>query len=68
MFGEGISLDNLLTLLRVIREHSLTLQVKVTNEPWKDLSPAVMLAMIGAISSGKIRGTDDIRLRLFAKT
>ncbi len=67
MFGDGISLDDLITLLRVIREHHLTLQVKITDKPWEDISPRVITKMVTEISAGVITGGNDIRLRLFTK-
>lgn len=68
MFGEGISLLDLATLLRVIRDRNLTLQVKIIDHPWENISVAVVTQMTAAVSAGIIKGSDDIRLRLFAKT
>jgi hypothetical protein len=67
MFGEGISLVDLMQLLNAIRQKELVLQVKIIDEPWADLSQTVLLAMIQAVTSGKITQSDDIRLRLFSK-
>jgi hypothetical protein len=66
VFGEGISLYDLAALLKVIRIRGLTLQVKITDRPWENLSLAVINQMTTAISSGVIKGSSDIRLRLFA--
>ncbi len=67
MFGEGISLPSLIQLLSAIRAKELTLQVKVLDAPWEDISSKTISNMLGAITKGAITNTDDIRLRLFAK-
>ncbi len=67
VFGEGISIYDLGTLLRVIREKDLVLQVKITDHPWENLSLPIIVQMTTAISSGAITGTNDIRLRLFSR-
>ncbi len=67
MFGEGISLYDLGALLTAIREKNLTLQVKIGERPWTDLSVAIVNQMTSAVTLGLIKGTSDIRLRLFAK-
>ena len=55
MFGEDISLLDLIALLKGIREKNLTLEIKITNGQWKKLS-----------KEGTITSSNDIRLRLFA--
>ena len=67
LFGEGITLYDLADLLRVIRNKNLTLQVKIIDHPWENLSVAIITQMIGVITSGAINGSNDIRLRLFTK-
>jgi hypothetical protein len=67
IFGEGINLYDLTMLLKAIRDKDLILQVKITDHPWQNLSLAIITQMTKAISSGDIRGSNDIRLRLFAK-
>lgn len=68
MFGDGVTLDDLLSLFRAIRANDLKLQVKITMHPWEDLSPAVVTKMTAAILGGQIKNGEDIRLRLFAKS
>jgi len=68
LFGEGITFDELVTLFKAIRERNLTLQIKIGDGPWENLSPVVIMKMTTSISSGTIRESNDIRLRLFAKT
>lgn len=68
MFGDGISFNDLATLLRVIREKNLTLQVKITDGEWQDLSASIVQKMIHTITTGMIKGAEDIKLRLFQKT
>jgi hypothetical protein len=67
MFGDGISLIDLTVLLKNIREKQLTLQVKITDGPWEDLSSSVISNMIQTVKKGIINDTNDIRLRLFNK-
>lgn len=64
MFGEGISLTDLMGLLAAIRAKNLVLQVKITDGDWRTLSNAVIADMVETISSGKIGGANDIRCRL----
>lgn len=68
MFGEGVSILDLMALLKVIREKDLILQVKIIDEQWETLSGAVVTKMIKAITKGSITQSSDIRLRLFAKS
>jgi len=67
MFGEGISITHLLALLQSIRTRNLTLQVKIIDGDWKDISALAIGEMIEAINEQKITKTEDIRLRLFQK-
>ena len=67
MFGEGIGLPQLITLLQAIRNKELTLQVKITDGDWQNISSLVIGEMIVAVNAGTITGTEDIRLRLFKK-
>jgi hypothetical protein len=67
MFGEGISLLDLTLLLKAIREKNLTLQVKILDGPWEDISKNVISVMVKTITSGQITTSNDIRLRLFDK-
>jgi hypothetical protein len=67
MFGEGISLLDLTLLLKAIREKNLTLQVKILDGPWEDISKNVVSVMVKTITSGQITTSNDIRLRLFDK-
>ena len=67
LFGEGISLFDLAGLLRAIRDKNLVLQVKIVDRPWEDLSPTIITQMTAAITSGLIRESNDIRLRLFTR-
>lgn len=64
IFGEGISLDELLNLLRAIREKRLQLRVKIIDEPWEELSVRAVTKMIAAIMVGRIRSPDTIKLEL----
>jgi len=66
MFGEGITIYDLMGLLKAIREKNLTLQVKIIDGPWENLSAAILSRMIEAITDGSITQSSDIRLRLFA--
>jgi hypothetical protein len=68
MFGEGISLLDLMGLLKVIREKNLVLQVKIIDGEWEDLSKSTIDKMVTSITAGTITHTSDIRLRLFAKS
>lgn len=65
LFGEGISLVDLIVLLKAIRDKHLVLQVKIGNGPWDDLSSAVVTKMTGAVTQGFVNENNDIRLRLF---
>ena len=67
MFGQGISLVDLMTLLKAIREKDLLLQVKIADEAWENLSGNSITKMIKVITSGSITKSSDIRLRLFNK-
>lgn len=67
MFGEGISLVDLMALLTAIRNKNLTLQVKVIDGPWQDISQAVIGDMLSAVNTGRITQSSDIRLRLFER-
>jgi len=67
MFGEGISMLDLMKLLTAIREKNLILQVKIINEEWENLSGPLITKMIKAITLGEITQSDNIRLRLSAK-
>lgn len=65
MFGEGILITDLLPLLNSIRNKpALRLDVKVLDGPWEPLSSLVIKNMILAITTNKIQGEQDIRLRL----
>lgn len=67
-FGEGISPVDLFQLLSAIRgKTGLQLDVKILDEPWEPISPATLKAMILTVNTGKIQGTQDIRLRLHEK-
>lgn len=66
MFGDDISLIDLIALLKGIRDKNLTLQVKIGDEPWKVISKDVVTKMLSTVVSGKISSTNDIRLRLFS--
>jgi len=67
MFGEGISLLDLTSLLKAIRDKNLVLQVKVVDEQWEDISKNVISKMVKMITSGNITQSNDIKLRLFGK-
>lgn len=67
MFGEGISLVDLMALLTAIRNKNLTLQVKVIDGPWQDISQTVIGDMLNAVNTGRITQSSDIRLRLFER-
>lgn len=67
MFGEGISITDLMALLNQIRTKELVLHVKVINGEWQELSKKSFKEMLDAITGGKVRQADDIRLRLMAK-
>jgi hypothetical protein len=64
MFGEGISLDDLLTLLRAIREKKLQLRIRILDEPWEELSPRAITRLVAAILAGKVRSPDTVKLEL----
>lgn len=64
VFGEGISLDELINLLRAIREKRLQLRIKIVDEPWEELSVRAITKMIAAIMVGRIRSPDTIKLEL----
>jgi len=66
MFGEGISLLDLTSLLKAIRDKNLVLQVKVLDGQWEDISKDVVSKMVKMITSGSITQSNDIKLRLFA--
>jgi hypothetical protein len=68
MFGAGISLVDLMGLLNAVKNKDLTLQVKIIDDEWEDISKDVIGKMVKAITSGRITQANDIRLRLFAKT
>ncbi|VVB55256.1 Uncharacterised protein [uncultured archaeon] len=68
MFGEGVSMLDLMALLKAIREKNLVLQVKIIDKPWEDLSGKVVKAMIEAVTTGLIKQSSDIRLRLSEKS
>jgi hypothetical protein len=65
MFGDGISLLDLTTLLGQIRAKNLTLQVKVLDGAWVDISGTSIKYMIEVITKGQVTNANDIRLRLF---
>lgn len=65
MFGEGISLLDLTSLLKAIRDKNLVLQVKILDGPWEDISKDVISKMVKTITSGSVTQSNDIRLRLF---
>ncbi len=65
MFGEGISMLDLMALLNAIREKNLVLQIKIVDEPWENISGAGVKNMITAVTNGRITQSSDIRLRLF---
>ncbi len=67
MFGEGISVMDLMGLLNQIRTKELVLHIKVIDGEWQELSKKSFKEMVDAIGAGKIRQADDIRLRLTAK-
>jgi hypothetical protein len=67
MFGEGITILDLMALLKAIREKDLILQVKIIDGEWETLSGPVITKMISAITLGSITSSSDIRLRLFSK-
>ena len=66
MFGDDISLLDLMALLKGIRDKNLILQVKIGEEVWEVISKDVVTKMLSTIVSGKISHTNDIRLRLFS--
>lgn len=68
MFGKGISLFDLSSLLTAIRSKDLILQVKITEGEWEDISQSVVKKMVQTITKGEVTSSDDIKLRLFAKT
>jgi hypothetical protein len=68
MFGEGVSMLDLMALLKAIREKDLVLQVKIVTGEWEILSGPVVSKMIKAITLDSITQSSDIRLRLFAKS
>ena len=68
MFGDGISFSDLTQLFLAIRSKDLVLQVKIIDGEWEDLSTPTVNIMIRAITSGKITSSNDIKLRLFAKS
>ena len=65
MFGDDISLLDLMALLKGIRDKNLTLQVKIGEEVWEVLSKGTITKMLTTVVSGKVTSTNDIRLRLF---
>ena len=65
MFGDDISLLDLMALLKGIRDKNLTLQVKIGEEVWEVLSKSTITKMLTTVVSGKVTSTNDIRLRLF---
>jgi len=67
MFGEGITIYDLMSLLKAIREKNLTLQVKIIDGEWETLSAHIVNKMIKAITLGSISNDSDIRLRLFVE-
>jgi len=67
MFGEGITIYDLMSLLKAIREKNLTLQVKIIDGEWETLSAPIVNKMIKAITLGSISNDSDIRLRLFVE-
>ena len=64
MFGDGISIIDLHTLLKSIREKNLVLQVKIIDGSWEDISATVINKMVKTITSGNVTESSDIRLRL----
>jgi hypothetical protein len=66
MFGDDISLLDLVALLKGIRDKNLILQVKIGEEAWQVISKDVVTKMLSTVVSGKVSHTNDIRLRLFA--
>jgi len=67
MFGEGISLVELIPLLTAIRQKDLILQVKILDGEWENFSGAVIGNMVKAITLETVTQSKDIRLRLFKK-
>lgn len=67
MFGEGVSIVDLMQLLNAIRAKNLVLQAKITDGQWETLNGDTIKAMIIAVTDGLITQSSDIRLRLFAK-
>lgn len=67
MLGNGIGLAELMQLLNSVREKKLTLQVKVVDNEWEDISKDVVKKMIKAVESNEIIQGNDIKLRLFEK-
>jgi pantothenate kinase-related protein Tda10 len=67
MLGDGISMLDLVALFKAVLDKDLTLQVKILDEQWEDISRPVITTMITTIGSGKITQANDIRLRLFEK-
>jgi hypothetical protein len=65
MFGDDISLLDLMALLKGIRDKNLTLQVKIGEEAWEVLSKGIITKMLTTVVSGKVTSTNDIRIRLF---
>jgi hypothetical protein len=64
-FGEGISGIDLFQLLSSIKSKTnLQLDVKILDEAWEPVSPKAIKAMILAINTGKVKGVQEIRLRL----
>jgi hypothetical protein len=68
MFGAGISLLDLMGLLNAVKAKDLTLQVKITDSEWQDISKDAIGKMVKSITSGEITKASDIRLRLFKKS
>jgi hypothetical protein len=67
MFGDDISLLDLMALLKGIRDKNLTLQVKIGEEAWEVLSKNTITKMLTTVVSGKVTSTNDIRLKLFGQ-
>lgn len=67
MFGEGISMLDLVALLNAIRAKKLVLQVKINDAPWENLSADVIKNMTIAVTNGCITQSNRIRLQLFEK-
>jgi hypothetical protein len=68
MFGEGVSIPDLIQLLNAVRKKDLVLQSKILDGPWETLTGVQVKAMLAAVTQGKVEGPQDIRLRLFSKS